>query len=63
MLYKEDFGEGKNIEFKRGYKTDNDLNKELEIIATEKGLTKEEFIRGILLKYLDSNYPKVRELE
>ena len=55
--------EMENIEFKRGYKTDNDLNKELEIIATEKGLTKEEFIRGILLKYLDSNYLKVRELE
>lgn len=55
--------EMENIEFKRGYKTDNGLNKELEIIATEKGLTMEEFTRGILLKYLDSNYPKVRELE
>ena len=51
------------IKFKRGYKEYNDLYKELKIIALEKGLTKEEFIRVILLKYLDSNYPKVREFE
>lgn len=52
-----------DIKFKRGYKESDDLNKELEIIALEKGLTKEEFKQIILLKYLNSNYPKVREFE
>lgn len=52
-----------DIKFKRGYKEDDDLNKELETIALEKGLSKEEFKQMILLKYLDSNYPKVREFE
>lgn len=51
------------IKFKRGYKENDDLYKELEIIALEKGLTKDEFTRVILSKYLDSNYPKVREFE
>lgn len=53
--------EAENIEFKRGYKENDDLYKELEIIAAEKGLTKEEFIRVILLKHLDVNVTKVRE--
>lgn len=51
-----------DIKFKRGYKENDDMNKELEIIALEKGLTLEEFKEFISLKYLDSNYPKVRKL-
>lgn len=50
-----------DIRFKRGYKENDDMNKELEIIALEKGLTLEEFKEFISLKFLDSNYPKVRK--
>lgn len=50
-----------DIKFKRGYKANYDLNKELEIIALEKGLTEEEFKELILLRFLDRNYTKVRE--
>ncbi|MDU2674159.1 MAG: hypothetical protein E7C49_19445 [Clostridium sp.] len=53
--------EAEEIKFKRGYQEKDDLYKELEIIALEKGLTKEEFIRVILLKHLDANITKVRE--
>lgn len=50
-----------DIKFKRGYKESDDMNKELEIIALEKGLTLEEFKEFISLKFLD-NYFKVRKL-
>lgn len=53
--------EAEEIKFKRGYKRNDDLEKELEIIALEKGLNTEEFIQVILLKYLDSDYPRVRK--
>lgn len=53
--------ECKDIEFKRGYEEEDDLYKELEIIALEKGLTMEKFIRVILLKHLDTNITKVRK--
>lgn len=54
--------EVEDIKFKRGYKENDDLNKELKIIALEKGITEEEFKRLILLRFLDRNYTKVREL-
>ena len=53
--------ESEDIKFKRGYKENNDLYKELEIIALEKGLTVEEFKELILLRFLDRNYTKVRK--
>ena len=53
--------ESEDIKFKRGYKENNDLYKELEIIALEKGSTVEEFKELILLRFLDRNYTKVRK--
>ena len=53
--------ESEDIKFKRGYKENNDLYKELGIIALEKGLTVEEFKELILLRFLDRNYTKVRK--